>query len=734
MSAQQNQTFKTELSRDLGLSSALAIGVGTMIAAGIFTLSGLAIRNVGSAAIVSFLLAAMVSLLTALTYCEFVSIYPRSGEGYLYARRTFSPPIAYLVGWSLLLGYTASCAFYIVSLSSYFVEFIWHTPFEGISGIVALIALTFLNIKGTKETGSFQIIVTAAKIILLVWFIAGGLRFVNYDEMMAKFNNDVLEIVSTSALVFITFFGFSAIAASAGEVKNPVKNIPKAIFWSVGIVTILYTLVVLVTIAAELNEYTEAAMGAAAQKFLGSIGGMVIIGGAIFSMISASNASIMAGSRVTLAMSQLGHLPREFGTINQRTKTPIVALFAVAGIIAFFCLTLPLEDLAHFADTVLLMALIMVNIALIIHRKKYPNIQRPFKVPLVPLLPILAITANGYLLFQITHHLIPFSLALGCIAIGMLGFLTWKGAQPEAEAVPGERSKIALERFAPDKKDKRPHILVPLANPSTMPDLIKIAAAIAKEKNGVIVLLRIAVLPEQMPLEYKSWIVSHEKGILDHGQKEVDKYGVPVNALLKIGHNAARAILETARERHCGLIILGWKGYSSSKDKILGQVTDTVVTHARSDILLVKLKDKLTFNQVLLPTAGGEHAKVAEQYISTLVKTFGGSLTICRIESQATVDEATAYAKIEQAQARIKEFNGLETQSKIVVNKSIARGIIEAGKDYDTIVIGATRDSIYQQIMFGSIPENVAKFTKKNVIVVKHYHPVKALIGRVMAD
>lgn len=121
---QNGNNIKTELSRDLGLTSALAIGIGTMIAAGIFTLSGLAVRNVGSAAIVSFLLAAVVALFTALTYCEFVSIYPQTGEGYLYARKTFKPPFAYFVGWSLFLGYASSCAFYIASLSSYFNEFI----------------------------------------------------------------------------------------------------------------------------------------------------------------------------------------------------------------------------------------------------------------------------------------------------------------------------------------------------------------------------------------------------------------------------------------------------------------------------------------------------------------------------------------------------------------------------------------------------------------------------------
>jgi basic amino acid/polyamine antiporter, APA family len=124
-----------------------------------------------------------------------------------------------------------------------------------------------------------------------------------------RFSTNIVGIASTAALVCITFFGFSAIAASAGEVSDPVKNIPRAIFISMALVTLLYTLVVLVVVAAGLTDYTEASMGSAARKYLGPIGGMVIVAGALFSMISASNASIMAASRVTLSMSRLGHLP-----------------------------------------------------------------------------------------------------------------------------------------------------------------------------------------------------------------------------------------------------------------------------------------------------------------------------------------------------------------------------------------------------------------------------------------
>lgn len=732
-----HQQIETELSRDLGLTTALAIGVGTMIAAGIFTLSGLAIRNVGSAAIVSFLLAAIVATFTALTYCEFVSIYPKTGEGYLYARKTYPGPLAYFVGWALILGYTSSCAFYIASLSSYFNEFIWHSPVEALSGIVFLIALTLLNIKGTEESGKFQVIVTAAKVALLIWFVVGGLQFVDFEEVANRFSTDIVQIGTTAAMVFITFFGFSAIAASAGEVKDPVKNIPRAIFISMGLVTLLYTAVVLVILFAGLTEYTEASMGAAAQKFLGSIGGSVIIGGAIFSMVSASNASIMAGSRVVLSMSQLGHLPQELGLVNKRTKTPIVSVLLIGGTILIFTLILPLEDLSYFANTVLLIALILVNLALIIHRRKYPNIERPFKVPLVPLLPILGILANMYLLYQILSHPIPFFLAIGALILGVIAFFTWKGSQPVETIVPGSDSHLAHSHGRSRFEKEKFRILVPAANPRNINSLIQIAASIAKERNGELLLLKVVKLPTQMPLtSYDDKLLEQEQRILDEARIFAESLGVATHAIIRIGHNVARAILETSRKHYCNLLVLGWKGSTSSPQRILGTITDTIVNHAQTDIILVKLMANAPIKRILLPTSGGEHAICAEQYAHALVHDNQGQLTTCQvIQTDASSDEVqVARDNLALSLKRIRHEHSISLDSQLIRNDNVVDGIIDLANHYDAVMIGAAGQSIYPQILFGNIPETIAKNTHKTVIVVKHYHRVKALIGKVLSD
>ena len=731
---QSGQNIETELSRDLGLNSALAIGIGTMIAAGIFTLSGLAIRNVGSAAILSFFLAAIVATFTALTYCEFVSIYPRTGEGYLYARKTFTPPLAYFVGWALFLGYASSCAFYIASLSSYFNEFVWHSPIESLFGIVMLVGLTLLNVKGTKESGKFQIWVTAAKVLLLIWFIFGGLKFVNIDDVMNRFSTDVVQIGSTAALVFITFFGFSAIAASAGEVKNPVKIIPRAIFISMGVVTLLYTLVVLVVLFAGLTEYTEASMGEAAKKFLGYIGGYVIIAGAIFSMISASNASIMAGSRVMLSMAQLGHMPKEIGTINARTRTPIIAVLLVGGAILFFSVILPLEDLSYFANTVLLLALIMVNAALIVHRRKFPDIKRPFRVPLVPLLPALGIIANLYLIYQIFQHPLPLILAFASLLIGMLSFIAWKGAQAEEKAIPGLASHIAHSQGKGTMDKNRFRILVPISNPYNVENLMRLATSIAQSRKGEIWLLRVVTVPEQLPpTSFDEMIIEKESPLLKQARKIAEDQGISTHALIRVGHNVARAVLETSHERFCDLILLGWKGFSSNKEKILGTITDDVVRLARTDIMLAKIVNDQPIKRILLPTAGGEHARCAEQYAASITKQNKGAIAVCQVVTPGS-DKAISQQNIDRAIERLSADPEVKVSSKLINNTSVSGGIVEAAKEFDAVMVGAAGKSIYPQIMFGNIPEEVARKTDQSVIVVKHYHPVKALLGRVVGD
>jgi amino acid transporter len=314
-----------EHTRTLDFKIAFAIGLGTMIAAGIFSLSGTAVAEIGSSAVVAFVLAAIIAGITAAAYSEFASIYSENGGGYLFLSRTFAERrlLTYAIGASLFLGYTGTTAFYLATMDEWVFRFVLpeslHWLPHGTAGVLTAVFLGVLNARGTEESGSFQLIVTGAKVAVLFAFVAGAFAFRGPTAALGRFAGnfqaDPVSIVAIAALAFITFFGFSAIAASAGEIIEPRKTVPRAIAASMITVTVLYALVIVAMVnspvpAEVIAREGETAMGRVAASFLGSIGTSLIVAGAVFSMVSASNASILAASGIGSLMGRRGQAPR----------------------------------------------------------------------------------------------------------------------------------------------------------------------------------------------------------------------------------------------------------------------------------------------------------------------------------------------------------------------------------------------------------------------------------------
>jgi len=432
-----------------------------------------------------------------------------------------------------------------------------------------------------------------------------------------------------------------------------------------------------------------------------------------------------------MAMSRYGHLPSVMGAIHPRTHTPMVALIAVGSLIGIFALILPLEDLAHYADTVLLLALILVNAALISHRRQFPTMERPFRVPLVPMLPALGIVANLVLLFQIAQHLLPFLLAIASLLVGFVVFFGWKGSRPEEAEMPGGPSRIVLER-APNIAEKRFRVLVPIANPANIEAFIGLAAPIAKERDGEVIALRVVTVPEQVAPSVGESLVQEQAELLERARSRGRELGVPVTALVCVGYNVARAILETAHQRHCDLIILGWKGYTSNARRILGEITDTVVTRARADIAVIRRVGDSQLTNFFLPTAGGEHAQLAADYTSSLARAHSGSLNLCKIVRTKDADTAKQLAEETLAEAMEQLTNIESVHKQVLVSDHVVDCILEQGNQHDAIVLGAAGPASYRQLLLGNIPELVAQKSNKTVIIVKKHNPVKALFGRIL--
>lgn len=772
--SQERTGVDTELDRDIGIVGAIALGIGTMIAAGIFVLSGLAVSNVGAMAIVAFVIAAIVASFTAFAYAEFASIYPESGGGYAYVANTFDSNLTYIVGWSMILGYPASAAFYLASFSDWFDRFIVPLLSAGlaetlpfwISGLVILALLVGLNLKGTEESGRFQIIVTALKVALIIVFLYGGLQTFDAATIQQSVADNLTkyrQIGLTSALVFITFFGFEAIATNAEEIEDPGRNVPRAIFIAMGFVTIVYALVVLVvTLAINDPEYLdllirvvadvgdtagaetfiaghgELAMGYAASFYLGNIGFYVIIVGALFSMLSAANATVMAGSRVKLAMSRRDHLPTRFEQLHPSFNTPYWSILLTGGLIAFFLFfftVLPrvvfgtttihtgvlafhmgIEAIAHFADFMLLTGLIVVNIAVVRSRQKYPDIDRGFEVPGVPVLPAVAVLANLILMLNVE----PGAFVLGLLA-EVVGIAVWMSViGTTSEETIEEETPTVIEQTSSDDRDYQ--LLVPIANREHTEQFMRTARDIAADKDGEILVLSVVNLPDQTPLSAGQSEAADRQDILERAMDVTAGGGdaeIPVHGIVRIGHHVDEAIRHTVTQHDSDAVLMGWHGGPSRRrDVVLGSIVDNVVQEADCDVLVERIGSKGNPESILLPTAGGPHAEYAADVARAIAHTTGASITVQRaIDRDATDQEHDRATAILSETAAM--FDDVTCDTELVESDDAVDAIVTASETHDLTIVGATREGLLRRFVFGSIPEQVGREAAGTVIMAK---------------
>jgi APA family basic amino acid/polyamine antiporter len=435
LSAMIAQSQKIELNRSLSLLDLIFLGVGCVIGTGIFVVTGVvAAQSAGPAIIISFIIAGIACALAALCYAEFSSAVPVSGSVYVYTYATMGEIVAFLIGWDLMLEYvlavsavgTGWSAYFrslIEGLGIHFPALLSSAPGTGTGGIVdlpAIIIILFITAVvsiGVKESTRFNNVMVFIKLGIILLFIFAGVKYVKPANWTPFAPFGFHGIVTSAATVFFAYIGFDVIATASEEVKNPKRNMPLGIVGSLAICTILYIAVAF--ILTGMVPYTKLNVGdpvALALKLVGQnqLAGIISIG-AVAGITTVLLALIYAQVRLSYAMSRDGLLPKKLASVHKKFRTPFfntwVTGFVAAGIAGFVDLT----TLAHLVNMGTLAAFTLISIAIIILRKKHPEIKASFRVPFVPVLP--AISA-----------LLCFYLATSLPAITWISFLIWLGA------------------------------------------------------------------------------------------------------------------------------------------------------------------------------------------------------------------------------------------------------------------------------------------------------------------
>ncbi len=403
--------MKSELKRHLGLTGAVLLILDNVIGAGVFFKPYVIYNATGGApggGILSWILGGVITLFSALTFAEIATIFPDTGGMMNYLTSVYNEKIGFLAGYTqIIIFYPAFIAGYAVRISAELSEY-FSEEFILPLAISFVIILLCLNCKG-KNILKSQALFTISKIILLALFIFGG--FIKGKgngsviiPLVSEDKNILTSLSATLLAVLFTFEGWANIGAISGEIKNPKKHLPKAIIIGVTLIIILYVIINIsylnVVSANELMASTSPAT-TVALKIFGPTGKMLVKLGIILCVTGAANAFLITGSRVLYALSinKLFPLSRTWLFLNENSvpSNSMCFIGILACIYIFFGSFDSLTDLATFSSWIFYT---MTFLAVIILRKKKPNLKRNYKVPLYPFIPLIAILSGIYVLIN----------------------------------------------------------------------------------------------------------------------------------------------------------------------------------------------------------------------------------------------------------------------------------------------------------------------------------------------
>ncbi len=407
-----------KLKKGLRFFDVFSISTGAMISSGIFILPGLAFARTGPAVAISYFLAGILALIGIFSIIELSTAMPKAGGDYYFINRSLGPFIGTISGFLSWFALSLKSAFAIFGISE--IIFIVTGFPVLISSIIVCIFFIILNSVGVKEAAKFQVSLVSGLLILMILYIIFGFSKMNLSHFYPFAPQGINPIFVTAGFIFISFGGLLKVASVSEEVENPKKNIPLGMIASVISVTVIYTLILIVTVGilpAESFSGSLTPIADAAKNIFGTPGFIIISIAALLAFITTANAGIMSASRYPLALSRDNLLPRGISEVSKRFKTPVLSI-SITGLFIIIALQLPLEMLIKAASVVILTAYVLTNLSVIILREsKLKNYKPSFRAPLYPWLQIFGIIIFSFFIIDLGLEAIEISIAFLMISV-----------------------------------------------------------------------------------------------------------------------------------------------------------------------------------------------------------------------------------------------------------------------------------------------------------------------------
>lgn len=733
-----------QLNRTLGLWRATGVGVGAIVGGGILALAGVAFAVTGPGAIVAFSLNGVIAALTVLSFAELASAYPESGGSYTFAKRTLSGEAAFMVGWVVWLASIVAAVLYALGFASYASFAIVHlgelagyavpawVDSRNAQLLLAALATGVYALFLFRKAGGGGMAATVGKVIVFVVLIVTGLWALVHEPVATVtsrltpfFPGGTLGLFQAMGFTFIALQGFDLIAAVGGEVKNPRRTIPRAMFLSLGAALVIYLpfLLVIATVGVEpggsitTNSAQDPAtvVASAARNYLGPFGFWLVVVAAVLSMLSALQANLFAASRVALTMAKDRTLPHILGDLHRSKGTPAMSILVTSLVVLTIMVLVPDVAVAGAVSSLIfLVSFALAHGINILMRQRGGVPEGTFRVPFFPLVPAVGgLSCMGLALYQ--GFVVP---SAGLIAALWLGFgfgLYFFLFARRAGVV--DASAEGLDPNLVRSRGRTPLVLVPIAKPSSTRAMVELANAMTPPEVGRVLLHSVVQPPgtwERGDLDQQLIDVQE---ILDQAMRLSLTSGSAPEWLTTVARDPWAEIARVARIHRCETLLVGL-GHLTRET--MSTRVENLINAVQARVVILRAPEGWSLasaGSVLVPVGGRrDQSVVRARLLANLSRHRPRRVTYLRV-----LPEDASRQEFREAEKRLVTLSQDESsgEGEIVLERSgdPLGMLIRAASEAELVVLGLKRLG-HRRRTFGEITLRLATETTSPLILI----------------
>lgn len=743
------------LSRQLQTLGQVA-SVGIAVALGLsLILPGHVLAQTGVRSALPTLTAILILLLTMLNITELLGGSGERGGTHALVHESLGGLSGFLTGWSVIAGYLLITVILSKVIGGALTEI--SAPFivlpasaSSIGVLVLVVLVNLFHLLPRRETlSSFVLLATFIVVILLVIAV-----FTSNDQSPGSLLQPSGDLMRAALWPLTLYAAVEAILSARRRVLNPTRRIPAAMLLTILLGGVL--ILILELLSPRLPGFELSSGILITLKAVESIKPfpqLLILFIELLILLIALNGCIMAGARQLYTLSREGSLPQILTRMREPFQLPPL-LFVILLLIAVpLILWAPETLIINISAALFLVPIALVNIAAIRSRQVEPERRRIIELPFHPVIPVLALMLCAAVLLAV-----PTKSVLGLIgwlAVGAVFFF----AYARSHLLEAQHGVLVFGREPiPEKPDGAYRILVPLSAGVERQLTLNLASALAHQTNGEVLPLQVITISDPLAIQEGRRLAQERNTLFQWSTREASRHEVPTYPITRLASSVARGIQDTAVEEQCDLILLSWPIGTEQEGPRVSRVLDPVVRQAPCDVAVVAFKSEhiaeriedeeeqqqqpeehaYPVDRILVPTAGGPHAPLATRLALLLAREFGATTRTVYVAlpdaTQADLEQGSTW--IQQTLDRMREqlatlptVNGrslfgedkIAIESEVVQSDTVADGIVKAGGKSDLVLLGASEESLIDQFLFGTLPEEIARKSSTPVVIVKRH-------------